>query len=146
MLRYVGCLVIFTCLAMAQNAKMTGSSSTGSSSKVPQDHSLTPTKPLTPKSAMPTPHKSAAVPPMSNSTQKTANELTRIERGSGPAPQPKKNSAAAKNTTKAADSSGDSSSSPPIKAKYTKPVGGMTANTPDANTKNSGVPRVNKPN
>ena len=79
------CLIVSTVsllgLATAQNSQVRSSSTRTGSTKTSPDSLHKATKPLTPKSAMPTHHKSAAgVPKASTSTGKTNAELTHLER------------------------------------------------------------------
>jgi len=139
--KMVGCILGLgaSLLAGAQN-----SHPGASSGKSTPDPGRAATKPLTPKSAMPAPHKSAAAAPSAGSSnQKTNQELTRLERQNAGAPSGK-----SKTTKSPSVKSGDPSSSrnPAINATYQKPAGGMRATTPAPNTKNPSVPRVNKPN
>jgi hypothetical protein len=115
-----------------------------SSAKSAPDPVKAATKPLTPKSAMPSNRKSSAVVPNpSTSDGKTSAELNRLERqpieaGGSKSATPAKGASAPKSTgTSAGSGSG-------INFKYQQPTGGMKATTPDANSKNSSTPRVKK--
>jgi hypothetical protein len=129
--------------ATAQNSQVHSSSTKSSSGPL-----QTATKPLTPKSAMPSQHKSAiAVPKASTGARNTTAELTNLEQQQSKAGGPKSGSTGAAKSASArrsADSSARSGSG--INFKYQKPVGGLTASTPDANAKSSGTPRVTKKN
>ena len=133
-----------TCLATAQSSQVRSSST---SAKRDPDSLQNATKPLTPKSAMPAQHKSSAAPlnaPKSGGN--TSAELTRLER------QPVKADGSSRDPKEAAKPpavpkpGGTSASGPGINYKYQKPAGGLTATTPNANSKNSSVPRVTKKN
>jgi hypothetical protein len=129
------------CLAPAQNSKVRASSATPH-----PDPLQAATKPLTPKSAMPSHRKSSvAVPPASTSGRNTTAELTRMERQNGKASGSKggdKGPAKSSSVRKSADPS--AGSGPGINSKYQKPVGGLKASTPGANTASSSTPRVKK--
>ena len=126
-------------LATAQNSQVHSSSA-----KSISDPLQSATKPLTPKSAMPSSsHKSsaAALPP--STIGKTNAELSRVEREkikTGPSPS------ASKDSPKLASAPKSNEANPAINYKYQKPVGGLKATTPDANAKGSSTPRVTKKN
>ena len=130
------------CLATAQNS--TQKSQVGSTSaKSGADPLKTATKPLTPKSAMPAPHKSSvAVPNTSKSGRNTTAELTHLEQQNTKAGSSKSTPPAKVPPVKPADKSAGSDSG--INFKYQKPVGGLKASTPDPHSPNSGTPRVKK--
>jgi hypothetical protein len=126
-------------LATAQN-------SPARSSPVKKDPLQTATMPLTPKSAMPAQHKSTVVaPPAAKNGENTSAELAHLEQqnikaGGVKGISPAKSPAGAKTVgTPAANKS-------KINFKYQKPVGGLQATTPNANTKASSTPRVKKSN
>jgi hypothetical protein len=128
-----------TGLAIAQSSEVRSSSSKSGS-----DPLQAATKPLTPKSTMPAQRKSSPVtlPNGLIGSRNTTAELTHLERqkiktgGSttlgGPAKVP---------PLKTAETS---AGGPAINYKYQKPVAGMTASNPGANSKNSSTPRVKK--
>ncbi|HVI08655.1 MAG TPA: hypothetical protein VND65_10210 [Candidatus Binatia bacterium] len=117
-------------------------SSVNSSGKSGPDPLQTATKPLTPKSAMPAPRKTAPAAPSTRSNAKAGAELSRMERTNIKA------SNAASSTTKAppVQASSGARPNPPIIYTYQQPTGGVKATTPAANSANSRVPRVTKPN
>jgi hypothetical protein len=129
------------CLAPAQNSNVRASSA-----KPGPDPLQAATKPLTPKSAMPSHRKSSvAMPPASTSGKNTTADLTRMERQNGKASGSKsgdKGPAKGSSVRKSADTSAGSGSG--INFKYQKPVGGLKASTPGANSANSSTPRVKK--
>jgi|SRR5271165_3254600 len=128
-------------LAIAQTAQVSSSSA-----KTGPDPLKTATKPLTPKSAMPPQHKSTAVvPATATSSQKSSAELNRLERQNVKDTSSKSGgTASAKSpSVKSNEAAGGNSG---IDFKYHKPTGGMQAATPNANSKNSSTPRVNKKN
>ncbi len=126
------------CLATAQTSQ-----THSSSAKTGSDSAKAATKPLTPKSAMPAPHKSSvAVPNASKGGSNATTQLNRLERqpaGGGAA----KGTLPAKVTVPktSAASAGNGSG---INFKYQKPAGGMKATTPNPHSPNSSAPRVNK--
>lgn len=127
-------------LATAQSSQVHSSSAKSTS-----DPLQAATKPLTPKSAMPSSgHKSsAAVLPPSTNVGKTNAELSRVEREkikTGPS------TSASKDSPKLASAPKSNEANPAINYKYQKPVGGLKATTPDANAKGSSTPRVTKKN
>ena len=129
---------------IAGTALAAGQSSGAGKTTAKPDPVSTVNKPLTPKSAMPGQHKSAAAMPVnSNSQQKTSAEIDRVERENVKAGTPK---TAAPKTTNGKSSDATSGNNTRISAKYQKPAGGMTAATPNARTRNSSTPRVNKQN
>jgi len=69
-------MAVWVCLAAAQNSAKRASSTKSS----PDPAHTAATKPLTPKSAMPQPHKSTVVPPPSTSVRSTNAELNHLER------------------------------------------------------------------
>lgn len=129
------------CLATAQSSQVRSSSTKSS-----PDPLQAATKPLTPKSAMPPQRQpSVAMSNPSKSNGKTTAELTRLEQQKVTAARPKNSgTGAAKSASakKPADTSAKGSSG--INFQYQKPVGGMQASMPGANSKNSSVPRVKK--
>jgi hypothetical protein len=127
------------CLATAQNSQVRSSST-----KSGPDSLQTATKPLTPKSAMPVHPKSSAAPAVSTSGQKTSTELTHLERQNIKAQSPKSGSTGPAKSASVPKPTQTSASGSGIDFKYQKPVGGMTASTPGANSKASGTPRVKK--
>jgi hypothetical protein len=127
------------CLATAQNSKV----GSGSSKPAP-DPIKNVNKPLTPMSAMPAKRKAAMPVTAPKSGQNTTAELTHLEKQNAKAASPK---SADKGTVKIAPlSSADTSAASGSKTnfKYQKPVGGVTASTPGANSRNSPAPRVPK--
>lgn len=106
-------------------------------------------KPLTPKSAMPSAHKSTvSAPQPSSASRHTNSELNQLEEKNTKAPTshsastvPAKSPTAAHSAGKAAANSGSA-----IDFKYQQPVGGMKASNPAANSKYSSTPRVSKKN
>ncbi len=131
-----------SCLAGAQATKA------HSSSKSSVDPLAKATKPLTPKSAMETPRKSAVVVPTSTkSAAKTSTELNRLERQ--PAKTTNDKSAAPVKTASVAKTGGSDPaavSNSRTNFRYQKPTGGVQASTPNAHAPNSSTPRVTKPN
>jgi len=129
-----------TGLAIAQSSEVRSSSS-----KPGSDPLQAATKPLTPKSTLPAQRKSSPVtlPNGSTGSRNTTAELTHLERQkiktggsttlSAPAKVP---------PIKPAETS--AAGGPAINYKYQKPVAGMTASNPGANSKNSSTPRVKK--
>lgn len=133
-------VVAGACLASAQNSQ-----SHSSSVKPAPDRLEGATKPLTAKSAMPSPHKSSlAVPGAHTSTkgQNTDMELTRLERQRVKTTSPNTRSASSVPARKPAVNQKGSG----IDFKYQQPVGGMQAPTPGARSPNSSTPRVVKKN
>ena len=105
----------------------------------------TTSKPLTPKSAMPAPHKSSvAKPGSSGGTVKANGELNHLERQNIKATPAKSTTPAPSKTPKSSESSSGNGSG--INATYQKPVGGLRATTPDANSANGNKARVTKKN
>jgi cytoskeletal protein RodZ len=140
--RVAGLIVTVTaaiCLATAQSSQLPSSS--GKSSPNPLHAS---TKPLTPKSAMPTSRKASGATQNTSKSSTTA-ELVRLE-------QPPNKAAASKSGTTApgkpapiAKSTGTSDGkNSGINFKYQKPVGGLQATPPGARSANSSKPRVKK--
>lgn len=74
--RVIVTMTVWGCLAAAQNS--TKSASSAKSNPAPAHTAAT--KPLTPKSAMPPPHKSTVAPPASTSVRNTNAELNHLER------------------------------------------------------------------
>jgi hypothetical protein len=125
------------CLATSQN------SSRPTSAKPGQDPLQDVNKPLTPKSAMPSARKSpAAVPAPATGTQKTNQELSRLEREKAKAGS----SDGSRVTSNGSSVPKATSSNSAINFKYKKPAGGLKAPSPDGNTRNSSTPRVSKKN
>lgn len=128
------------CLAPAQNSEVHSSAAKSGS-----DHLQTATKPLTPKSAMPSRHKSSiAVPKAGTKSANTNAELARLERQSNKAAAPKSGSAAAAKSGSPKAYGTSAQKRDVIDFKYQKPVGGTQAATPSAHTPNSSTPRVKK--
>src|SRR6266446_7387394 len=89
--RTIICLLVsvpaWICLATAQDAHIKSSQVKSSSTKSSAASHATATKPLTPKSAMPAPHKSSAVVPKpSKSSANTSAALTHLEQQNSKAP------------------------------------------------------------
>jgi len=129
-------------LSMAQGTQVRASSA-----KSGPDPLQNVTKPITPKSAMPPQHKSAPVAPMPAETGRMNAELTHLERQPIKAETPTSTNGNAKATkgvplVKSANASAGNGSG--INFKYQKPVGGMQATVPNAQTPNSSTPRVKK--
>ena len=99
------------------------------------------TKPLTPKSAMPTPRKSAPITPAATGAH-TSSELGRLERSHVRASNSKPDGSSVAKVPPIGKSS-DTTPSQSMNFKYQKPAGGLQASNPNANAKNSTVPRVN---
>jgi hypothetical protein len=144
-------LAALICLATAQSStqrsKVGSSSAKTSSAKKGADPLKTATNPLTPKSAMPTAHKSpVAVPGAPKSDRSSSAELTRLERQPGKAGAKSGNTVPAKaaSAPKSAEASAGTGSA--INFKYQKPAGGTKAAKPDANSANSSIPRVTRKN
>jgi hypothetical protein len=138
--------VLSLCMAFATSVSLSmaqGTEVRSSSPKAGADPLQNATKPLTPKSAMPPQRKSAPVLPMSAGSRKTNSELAHLERQPVKADTPKSGGA---KPVKGAPlvKSADASSGTGINFKYQKPVGGMQAATPSANSPNSSTPRVKK--
>jgi hypothetical protein len=133
--------LISTAAAQNSNVHSSLTKSTTSTSSAQQ----TTNKPLTPKSAMPSPRKSSgAVPKSSGSSAKANVELTHLERqGTKTAPEKNASPAAAKTPKSSGTSAGNGSG---INATYQKPAGGLRANTPDPNAANGSKTRVTKKN
>jgi hypothetical protein len=128
------------CLATAQNSQVHSASP-----KAGADPLQNATKPLTPKSAMPSPHKSAPLAPnASTGGQKTDAELSRLEHQNIKAPGAKGSTAvpAKSASIKTAGTSAGHGSG--INFKYQKPAGGMQADPPGARSANSASSRVTK--
>jgi hypothetical protein len=128
------------CLATAQSSKA------GSTSAKPgKDPLHAATKPLTPKSAIPAPHKSSSSPTAPKSASKTTAELNHLERRNIKA-RDKTSAPPAKVAAlpKATDQSAENGSG--TNFKYQKPTGGLKAQTPKPNSPNSSTPRVTKSN
>jgi hypothetical protein len=134
-------LTVATCtfIATAQN------SPAGSSpAKATPDPLQSATKPLTPKSAMPAKHKSSAAGPSAVATNKnTTAELTHLEQQNIKAGNSNSgNNRPAKSVTLPKPANTSAASGPGIDFKYQKPVGGMKAAKPNANSPNSTKSRV----
>jgi hypothetical protein len=137
-------VVAAVCLATAQSSQLPASS--GKSSPDPLHAS---TKPLTPKSAMPAPHKpSGAMQNTSKSSTNTTAELVRLEQPPNKAAASKSGTTApakpisiAKSTKSTGTSDGKNSG---INFNYQKPAGGPQATPPGARSANSSKPRVKK--
>jgi len=147
MMKYtmIGCAVTAVALigAAAAQGSNAPSSLTKSASSTSNAHRAT-NKPLTPKSSMPTPHKSSvAAPGSSGSTVKANGELTHLERQNVKA-TPAKNTLAPAKTPKSSESASGNGSG--INGTYQKPAGGLRATTPDANSANGNKARVTKRN
>jgi hypothetical protein len=128
------------CLATAQN-----SSPRPASAKPAKDPLQNATKPLTPKTAMPSDRKSPnAVATPSTATQKTNAELSRLEKQKIKAGNSGSGSKVTSPKGTSAPKSGPSGSA--TNFRYQKPAGGVKALTPDANSRNSSIPRVTKKN
>jgi hypothetical protein len=123
-------------LAPAQNS---------SSATPTRDPLLNATKPLTPKSAMPTQSKSSGGVSNVSKNGSTNAELSRLERQNIKAGDPKKvTTGASKSTSVKTSANVSANSGSGINFQYQKPVGGMKASTPGANAKSSATPRVKK--
>ena len=128
-----------TGLAIAQSSEVRSSSS-----KPGSDPLQAATKPLTPKSTLPAQRKSSPVtlPNGSTGSRNTTAELTHLERQKIKTGSSTTLSAPAKvPPIKPAETSAGGAA---INYKYQKPVAGMTASNPGANSKNSSTPRVKK--
>ena len=130
-----------TSLAIAQSSQVRSSSP-----KSGPDPLQTANKPLTPKSAMPTQRKSSVtLPNTSTGSRSTSAELTHLERQNikaGGSTSVSKGPEKGAPAIKPAETSAANGSA--INYKYQKPAGGRQATRPDANSKNSGTPRVKK--
>jgi hypothetical protein len=134
-------LIAGICMASAQTSK-THSSST----KPNPDPVTSATKPLTPKSAMQPPRKTAAVVAGSTkSASKTSAELNHLERQPAHTAN-QKGTPAAKATPKAVTTDPAAANNSRTNFKYQKPAGGVQATRSEARAPNSQTPRVNKPN
>jgi hypothetical protein len=135
---------------MALAASVTLSTAQGtqvrsSSAKAGADPLQNVTKPLTPKSAMPAQRNTAPVAPMSAGSGKTNAELIRLERQPIKAETPKSGGAkAAKDAPLVKSANASAGTGSGINFKYQKPVGGMQATVPNAQSPNSSTPRVKK--
>jgi hypothetical protein len=133
-------MATWTFPATAQNSQVGMASA-----KASPDPLHTATKPLTPKSAMPTHRKSTTAPNPPKSGSNTTAELIHLEQQNVKAPASKSGTAGTmKETPKATGTSASSSSG--INFKYQKPAGGPQAPNSGANSKSSGTPRVTKKN
>ncbi len=125
--------------------------------QVPRDRTSSPrttpdpmaaaTKPLTPKTAAPPAHKSAAptsLPKTGSGTAGTNAELSRLERQNSAPKTPKKASSSAPKKVPALNAPDKPTASSDINFKYHQPAPGMKASNPKANTPNSGTTRVTK--
>ena len=101
----------------AQTSKTSSSSGHSSSSNAAL-------KPLTPKSAMATGHKSSATLPVANSTHKTSTDLTRIEHENVKATSSEKSSSSASKAPVAKPGQSVKNSGSGINASYQKPKAG----------------------
>lgn len=139
--------VLSLCMAFAASVTLSmaqGTQVRSSSAKAGADPLQNVTKPLTPKSAMPPQRKSTPVAPMPAGSAKTNSELTRLERQPVKAETPKSGVKAAKTAPLVKSANASAGTGPGINFKYQKPVGGMQAATPNAQTPNSSTPRVKK--
>ena len=110
--------VALVCLATAQTSQVRSSSA-----KPSPDPLQNATKPLTPKSAMPSHRKSsAAVPKTSTSARKTNKELTRLERQPIKATEPKSGNPGRANSASGTSATSSSGNGSGINATYQKPV------------------------
>jgi hypothetical protein len=125
----------WTCMAAAQSSP--GGSS---SAKASPDPLQSATKPLTPKSAMPAPHKSSVVAPNPSGRNTTA-ELTHLEQQNIKSGSSNSSKGSAKSVPPLKPA-GTSGSGPGIDFKYQKPVGGMKATKQNANAPNPTKSRV----
>jgi hypothetical protein len=125
-------------LSMAQGTQVRASST-----KPVPDPVQNVTKPITPKSAMPAQHKSAPVVSMPAGTGRTNAELTHLERQPIKAETPS-GSAKAKGAPLVKSANASAGNGSGINFKYQKPVGGMQATVPNAQSPNSSTPRVKK--
>lgn len=148
MMKY-GVLSLFVAMASligqatAQSSQGRSYSASGNSSRDPLQ---TATKPLTPKSAMPA-HRTSTVAAPGNAARgrNTTAELNRLERQNVKTKSPKSNSTAPANAAPLAKSGNASDSGgSKINFTYQKPVAGLQAATPKANSANSATPRVQK--
>jgi len=104
------------CLATAQNSKPGASATAG------PDPLKTATKPLTPKSAIASPHKSSTAAPLaSTNTQKTNAELRRLERQGVKTAGPSKTTPGAAKAAPAKPATASPRSDSGINAPYQKP-------------------------
>ena len=134
------CLFIATAGSVGLATAQSSQAHSSSTKKAP-DSLKSATAPLTPKSAMPKPSKSSAVPVAPNSSRGTSAELTHLEKQGVKAGGPKSSAAPAKVApVKSADTS-----SGKIEFKYEKPAGGLTAAKPDARSTTT-TNRVTKKN
>jgi hypothetical protein len=129
----------WTLMATAQSPRA-GSSP----AKATADPLQSATKPLTPKSAMPAKHKSSVVAPSpAASSKNTTAELTHLEHQSIKAGSSNSgNKGPAKSVPLPRPATTSAASGPGIDFKYQKPVGGMKAANPNANSPNSTKSRV----
>jgi hypothetical protein len=132
-------LTASSCLSLAQSSQVGASSA-----KRGPDPLKTATQPLTPKSAMPPQRQPSADVPSAASSHKTAMELSHLERQNNGAVSSNSGARAAKGPSAPKSADASAAQDPTINFKYKKPVGGMQAARPDANTKNSSTPRVKK--
>jgi hypothetical protein len=124
--------------ALGQSASSTASLT----AKPGKDPLKSATKPLTPKSAIPVPHKSAPVIPPATGVH-TSSDLTRLERTSISGSSSKGTGASPAKAPPIGKSS-DTTPSQTMNFKYQKPVGGTQASAPNARAANSSKPRVNQ--
>jgi hypothetical protein len=143
-------IVCLSVVALIGLAPGQSSKPLSSSAKSGSDPLKTATKPLTPKSAMPSHRKTGAVAPKpATNSSKTTGELTRLERGKNiksdgaknSSTVPAKSAVAKSPATATGTSSGNGSG---IDFKYKKPAGGLQATNAGANAKGSSTPRVTK--
>jgi hypothetical protein len=142
--RVAGLFVTVTaaiCLTAAQSSQLP--SSTGKSSPDPLHAS---TKPLTPKSAMPSPRKpSGPTPNTPKSSANTTTELVRLEQQPNRAAASKNGAAELAKPAPIAKSTGTSQGkNSGINFNYQKPAGGLQATPPGGRSANSSKPRVKK--
>jgi hypothetical protein len=140
--KVVGLLTVLAgiSLATAQNSQVHSASA-----KSGTDPLQNATKPLTPKSAMPSPHKSSPLAPnASTGAQKTDTELSRLEHQNIKAPSAKSGTTVPAKSASVRAASTSAGHGSGINFKYQKPAGGMQADPPGARSPNSAAPRVTK--
>jgi hypothetical protein len=136
--RWIMSLVVtlpaWICVATAQDSHVKSSELKSSSSKSSVASQSAATKPLTPKSAMPAPHKSSAVvPKASKNNANTSAALTRLEQQNSKALGAKSGTPPAPKGTSGQKSAASNSD---INFQYQKPKTNTTVNVTNTTKKN----------
>ena len=116
-----GSLSFLAAIGAAKNSAAQNSKTSSSSGHSASSSSNAALKPLTPKSAMATGHKSSATLPVANSTHKTSTDLTRIEHENAKATSSEKTGSTTSKTAAVKPVQSTKNSGSGINASYQKP-------------------------